>query len=213
MLTIFIYLDESYNLKDSDKKQFISINGFSVVDEKSLFKKWREFRHPFALKRKRIHAKERFFDKLRIKVLKLIRKQNLMVLSVFQVLQNFPFKGNNYFYKGKLNFDKVYYDLIIELLKKLNLGNYQKVIITIDGQQHKAGSLGKKSFKKEVLDFLKKEYNKTQFSFELQPSSSNILLEIADFISNILYRAYIKNNQKFFQDKNLKITQIKNPLK
>ena len=38
---MYIYLDESYNLNDKSKKQFISINGFSVLDEKGLFKKWK----------------------------------------------------------------------------------------------------------------------------------------------------------------------------
>ena len=82
---MYIYLDESYNLKDRKKKQFISINGFAVLDERSLFK--------------------------------------------------------------------------------------------------------------------------------IQPSTTDILLEFADFISNIFYRAYIKDDEKFFENLKFKMVQIKNPLK
>ena len=40
-----------------------------------------------------------------------------------------------------------------------------------------------------------------------------VLLEFADFISNIFYRAYIEDNEKFFENLKFKMVQIKNPLK
>jgi len=119
---MYIFLDESYNLQNRNKKQFISINGFSVLDEKRLFKRWNEYRKPFAKTKRRIHAKEKFFNELRLKALKLIKRNDLTLLSVFQVAQEIPFKQNDfYFYKGKLNFDKLYFDLVIKLLDELNL--------------------------------------------------------------------------------------------
>ncbi len=78
---MYIYLDESYNLKDREKKQFISINGFAVLDERSLFKKWKEYRYPFT-GRRRIHATDSAFNKLRLKTLKLIGRPDLTLLSV-----------------------------------------------------------------------------------------------------------------------------------
>ncbi len=88
---MYIYLDESYNLKDRTKPQFISINGFTVLDERSLFKKWKEYRHPFIGKR-RIHAKDSAFNKLRIKALELLPRPDLTLLTVFQVIQEVSFE-------------------------------------------------------------------------------------------------------------------------
>lgn len=209
---MYIFLDESYNLKDRNKKQFISINGFSVLNEKSLFKRWNAYRRPFAKNKRRIHAKERFFDELRLKALKLIEKSDLSLLSVFQVAQEIPV-NKDYFYKGKLDFDKLYLDLVIKLFKELNLQEYRRVVITVDNRKHKGGALGKNIFKRKILDFLESEYKNIEFVFVFQPSSANVLLELADFVSNIFYREYIQDNEKFFKDLKFKITQLKNPLK
>lgn len=116
---MYIYLDESYNLKNKNKKQFISINGFSVLDERALFKKWKEYRAPFVGKR-RIHAADSAFDSLRVKALKLFAKPDVTL--------------------------------------------------------------------------------------------TDILLEFADFVSNIFYREYQNGNDVFFEEIDFKLVQIKNPL-
>lgn len=209
---LYIYLDESYNLKDRSKKQFISINGFMVLDVKTLFKKWKECRGVFVGKR-RIHAADSVFDKLRLGTLRLIRRHDLTLLTVFQVIQEIPFqKDKDYFYKGKLNFEKIYIDLLKSLFGELNLGEYRNATILVDSRKHKAGILGKENFRREMMQFFKQKYSETRINFEFQSSSNNILLELADFISNIFYRAYIKDNQKFFDDLQFKMAQIKNPL-
>lgn len=211
---MYIFLDESYNLTDRNKKQFISINGFSVLDEKNLFKRWNEYRRRFIRGKRRIHATDQYFDKLKLKALKLIDKPDATLVSVFQVAQEIPFDlKKSYFYKGKLNFDKVYFDLVAELLKRLNLQEYKNVTITIDSRKHKGGVLGKNFFKNNVINFLNAQYQETIFNFTLQPSSSNILLELADFVSNIFYHAYIKGDEQFFNNIRFKLIQLKNPLK
>jgi hypothetical protein len=210
---MYIYLDESYNLRNRTKPQFISINGFAVLDERSLFKKWKEYRRPFVRKR-RIHAKDSAFDKLRIKTLKLFARPDLTLLTVFQIIQEIPFeKEKGYFYRNKLNFEKVYSDLLKILFSKLKLEEYKKIKIIIDSRKYKGGILAKNKFRKEIENFLKKKYLQTKIEFKIQPSSTDILLEFADFISNIFYRAYIKENTKFFENLQFKMIQIKNPLK
>lgn len=211
---MFIFLDESYNLKRRGKKQFISINGFTVLDEKSLFKKWRAYRKFLLHKKRRIHATDTFFDKFRPKVLNLIERPDINLMTAFQVLQEIPaLPSKEYFKNNKLNFDKIYLDLVLELLKKLNLDEYREVTITIDNRQYQKNYLGKIGFQKEVLNFLETTYSQTRFSFVIQPSTSNILLELADFISNIFYRAYLSDDEEFFKNLKSKIIQIKNPLK
>ena len=209
---MFIYLDESYNLKDKNKKQFISINGFSVLNDKQLFKKWKEYRMPFVGKR-RIHATDSSFDKLRVKVLKLFARPDVTLLTVFQVIQEIPFnREKGYFKKGKLNFEKVYSDLTKELFKELRLEEYSKIKIIVDSRKMKGGVLAKKGFRKDMSCFLDDVYNKSLIEFKVQSSSADILLEFADFVSNIFYREYQNENDKFFKEIEFKLVQIKNPL-
>ena len=68
-----IFLDESYNLKDRTKPQFVSINGFKTIDVQKLWKRWKNYRIPFVGK-SRIHASDRLFEPLRAKCLKLINR-------------------------------------------------------------------------------------------------------------------------------------------
>ena len=211
---MYIYLDESYNLKDRSKKQFISINGFMVLDERILFKRWKDYRQPFLSKNIRIHANNKIFNELRIKALKIIGRSDLTLLSSFQILQEISFQKNSvYFYKGKLNFDRVYFDLAIKLFQELNLEEYRNVKIIIDSRKYKGGILGKKNFEQKIKDFLQARYKQVNLEFKIQPSSTDILLELADFISNIFYRAYIKDDKQFFENLRFKMIQIKNPLK
>lgn len=210
---MYIFLDESYNLKDRDKSQFISINGFAVLNARSLFKKWKEYRCPFVGKR-RIHATDSVFNKLRTKTLKLLARPDLTLLTVFQVIQEIPFqKDKDYFCKDKLNFEKVYLDLVKSLLGKLNLGEYKNIDIIIDSRKHKVGILGGREFKEKIRKFLGQKFPETKHKFEMQSSTTNILLELADFISNIFYRSYIKDDKEFFDSLQFKMVQIKNPLK
>ena len=90
-----------------------------VLDIKNLFKKWKNYRQPFLSKKRRIHATDDFFDKLRLKVLELIDRSDMTLLSSFQVLQEISFEKNSvYFYKGKLDFDKIYFDLALKLFQE-----------------------------------------------------------------------------------------------
>lgn len=159
---MYIYLDESYNLKDRDKPQFISINGFMIVPIKKVWKRWREYRRPFAGKW-RIHA-------------------------------------------------KVYEDMLKYLFARIQLNAYTSVSITIDNRKTKAGILGKQQLQQHLLTYLAEYYPRTKAMFNLVPSSSSILLEIADFISNTFYKQYIGQDIPLLQELS-KIIVLKNPLK
>ncbi len=210
---MYIYLDESYNLKDRDKKQFISINGFMVLDEKSLFKEWKKIRRPFLLKRRRIHATDSYFDALKQKVLGIINKKaDLNIVSVIQILQEMPF-DKKYWDKNKLDFDLVCLDLTKCLLRNLNLQEYRFAKIKVDNRKYKNSSFGKNKFGNEINNFLNIYYPKLKAELALQPSTTDVLIELADFISNILYRVEIDDDKNFIEEYRYKIIQIKNPLK
>ena len=210
---MFIYLDESYNLKDRDKLQFISINGFAVLDIKSLFKKWKERRRDFLSKRRHVHASDSRFALLRQEALKVIGRPDVILLTVFQIVQQVPPEpSSKYFRQGKLDFEKIYGEMLKHLFIQLRLGEYKEVKIILDSRKHKNGLLGKKEFQKEMGYFLRQTFSKTKSEFKPQPSSSDILLELADFLSNTFYRAYSRDDQEFFEQLRGKLLQIKNPL-
>jgi len=210
---MYIFLDESYNLKDRTKPQFISINGFKTTGPKQIWKRWKLYRRSF-ISKDRIHATDGRFELLREKALNLIYSlPDATLLTVFQTIQEIPVgKNTPYYRKEKLDFEKVYEDILKALLDKLNIQEYKKVVINIESRKHKGGILGKKKFQENIFTYLKECYPNTVFRFEILPSSSNILVEIADFISNTFYKYYLGQKTKALEDLQGKTIAIKNPL-
>lgn len=211
---MYIFLDESFNLKDRTKPQFISINGFKTTAIKRIWKRWKNYRRKF-ISKARIHATDKRFEILRNKSLNLIcSSPDTILLTVFQDIREIPVgKINSYYKKDKLNFEKVYEDILKALLDKLNLQEYKKVVLTIDSRKHKGGILGKKNFLENILFYLKQCYPNTFFRFDSVPSGSNTLIEIADFVSNTFYKYYIGKKSNSFEKIKIKTITIKNPLR
>ena len=211
---MYIFLDESYNLKDRDKKQFISINGFMTTNVSIIRKRWLRARIPYA-HRQRIHANECYFLPLRNKAFEIIKTHQIYLISVFQDIRSIPYQHNQkYFLKSRLNFEKIYTELCKHLLFSLNLDEYKKVVITIDNRKHKAGVIGKKEFRGAVEKKLKIMYPDVVFEkLRMVPSSSDVLLELADFVSNAFYKYYQDNKNSDLAELKIKTIQIKNPLK
>ena len=67
-----IYLDESYNFQRTKGKLFISINGFAVLNDKALRKRWQAARKPYLQSKRRIHATDSQFIGLKEKSIKLL---------------------------------------------------------------------------------------------------------------------------------------------
>ena len=205
-----IYLDESYNLQRKRGKMFISINGFAVLDEKILRKKWKNIRKPYTKLRRRIHATDSRFEGLRKESIKLLGRHDVNILSVFQLQQEIDYK---YFKKnGGMNFDVVYEDILKSLLGELSLGEYRQVKIIVDSRKHKGGRLAKDTFRKNIEVFFRKKFPDTKCIFKLTPSCMDILVELADIISNTFYKEYQKDSEHVFESLGFRFTQIKNPL-
>jgi len=211
---MYIFLDESYNLKDRSKPQLISISGFIAIDVNKVWKRWREYRRKFAGKW-RIHATDGIFEPLREKAFRLAENiPDITLLSVVQLIPHIPVgKESPYYRKGKLNFDKVYEDMLKSLLEQAHIHTYNEVVITIDSRKMKEGRLGKKRLQEHVLTYFREYYSLVHVEFRPLPSSSSILLEMADFISNTLYRQYIGEKMPMAEKVKGKTIVLKNPLK
>ena len=204
-----IYLDESYNFQKERGKMFISINGFAVLDDKALRKRWKDVRKMFAQMKRRIHATDSRFDELRDKSIKMLGRHDVNILSVFQLVQEIP---HSYFGESNIVFDSVYVALLKKLFIDLSLGEYKQTRIVIDARKHKGGKLGEKKFRREIEKFLFEQFPKTDCLFKLTPSYLDILVELADFVSNTFYREYQTDSDHIFQELGFRLVQIKNPL-
>ncbi|MBU0597354.1 DUF3800 domain-containing protein [Patescibacteria group bacterium] len=204
-----IYLDESYNLQKSKGKMFISINGFAVLNEKALRKRWKGIRKKY-VSRGRIHANDKRYEPLRPKALDLLFSFDIIGLSVFQIVQEIPPK--EYFYKDKINFEKVYLNMLKCLLKQLSINEYKRVNINIDSRTHKRGLIGAWKFQEKMNRFLENEFIGTDSRFYMTPSYLDVLVELADFVSNTFYKEYISDSELIFDKFGSRLLQIKNPL-
>lgn len=190
-------------------KMFISINGFSVLKTDVLRKRWKHIRKSFTKHKRRIHATDPFFDELRTKSISLLNSADVDILSVFQLVQEIPYE---YFDKHGLNFDSIYAELLKTLFKRLSLQEYKQVKIIIDSRKHPGGVSGAKLFQQDMDGFLQNEFAGTKCSFLPTPSYLDILVELADFVSNTFYRAYQQEELAIFNQLGFKLIQIKNPL-
>lgn len=204
-----IYLDESYNFQKERGKMFISINGFAVLDDKTLRKRWKDVRKTSTKTKRRIHATDSHFEELREKSIKMLGRHDVNILSVFQLRQEIP---HNYFDGKGMQFDSVYAALLKKLFSELSLGEYKQTRIVVDARKHKSGKLGEKKFRKEIEKFLSDEFPKTRCLFKLTPSYLDILLELADFVSNTFYKEYQRDSDHVFKKLGFRLVQIKNPL-
>lgn len=204
-----IYLDESYNLQKSKGKMFISINGFSVLNATKLRKRWKQIRKPYTQYKRRIHATDPYFERLRAKSISLLQHNDVTIASVFQLIQEIP---HDYFEKQHMNFDLVYAELLKRLCKKLSLQEYKKVHIIIDARKHPGGIFGANQFHANIIDFLSNEFPDTLCSFTSKPSYMDVLVELADFVSNTFYKTYQQDEQDMFSTLGYRLIQIKNPL-
>lgn len=204
-----IYLDESYNFQKERGKMFLSINGFTVLNAGRLRKRWMHIRKPYTKHKRRIHATDPYFEDLREKSISILNMNDVMIASVFQLVQEIPY---DYFDKHKMDFEKVYSELLKHLFKELLLQEYKQVRTVIDSRKHPGGAFGAKEFQKNMEKFLKKEFSGTKCSFLPTPSYVDVLVELADFVSNTFYKAYIQENDSLFEELGYKLLQIKNPL-
>lgn len=209
-----IFLDESYNLKDRTLPQFISVNGFQTVNVKKVWKRWMEQRRKYAGKW-RIHANDAVFEPLREKALRLAQAlPDITLVSVCQMINEIPVgRESPYWRKDKLDFEKVYEDMLKSLFDRLQLHAYREAIITIDDRKMKEGMLGKQKLQEHILAYLKQYYPATHAEFRPALSSASVLVELADFYSNTLYKEYTGKEIPALAALKGKTMAIKNPLK
>ena len=184
-----------------------------TVPVKKVWKRWREQRRKFVGKW-RIHATDHVFEPLREKAFRVVEQNpDIILLSAVQHISAIPVRTDApYWKKGKLNFDKVYEDMVKSIFDRVQLQAYTAVTVTIDDRKTKEGILGKQKIQEHILAYVTQYYPSTQVTFRFVPSSSEILLEMADFISNSFYKKYTGQEIAALDRLKVKTIVLENPL-
>ena len=138
----------------------------------------------------------------------MLGRHDINIISVFQLSKTIPY---NYF-EDKIRFDQVYAELLKKLFDELSFDEFKQVKIVIDSRKIKGGVLGEKKFRKDIEDFLSNKFPTTCCEFKPTPSYFDVLLELADFVSNTFYKEYQQDSDHIFEKLGFRLIQIKNPL-
>jgi len=188
MAMYYIYLDEAYNLTPNSKNQLIVLGGFGTSEPKKIVKAYKKIRR-FNLKPRQISSEIKSADAIAIKRLipqlfKALIGLDIVIYIIRQDKKIIPFK---YWQKDKLNYEQLYLDLLIKLLKDVwNLEGHNKITVLVD---YFTTKMDKNTMVHKIRSALKIKYSNKDFGIQFADSSSDFNLQIADFIVG----AYLRN--------------------
>ena len=182
----YIYIDEAYNLTSGAKDQLIVIGGFGTSNPKKIAKTYKKIRR-FNLSKRQLKLETKSSDRIAIKKIipKLFRALVGLDIVIYAIRQDKKFIPHNYFKKGKLNYDKLYLDLLIRILRdEWNLENRDNISIMADYFHTKT------DMPKKILKALKQKHPNKKFGIQFADSQKDMNLQIADFIVGSFYKSF-----------------------
>jgi len=206
-----LFLDETFQLKRGMEDQFLVIAGFSTNDPKRIAKivnRIKKHTLPKKLRGQEIKSTNPVADRVfKPKLFRALNNEDVQIYAITQLKGQLP---RDYFYKGKLLYDKLYFDLLnILLVKEWDYRDNQIVITTLDTYRPK--SLTRGEIIDRVHNALKEKYPDKFFRVQFQ-SSELLTLQLADQICGVFYQL-MQENQIWFDMIKPKLKKIvANPL-
>jgi len=209
---MYIYLDETFNLKKGSKNQFLAIAGFSPSKPKDLAKRFNTLKRlklPRSYRNIEVKSTDRITNKsFKPTLLKQIAQRDIEIYCNIQFKNQLPLK---YFRQNKLDYDLLYLDLLTDLLaQRWRYDDNKVIIITLDTFQTKRIDKG------NIIHLLRmdlvKRYPSKHFTIYFETSADYPNLQIADFICGAFSDDILGSsiNKALLSSKIIKIT--KNPL-
>lgn len=186
----YIYIDETYNLTPGSRNQLIVLGGLGTSDPKKVAKTYKKIRK-FTLKSRQLGTEIKSFDRIAIKKLipKVFKALIGLDVVIYVIRQDKKFIPLEYYQKDELNYEKLYLDLLIKLLRdEWGLEKYNQVTVIVDTFKTKTISKDE-MFKKTYLAF-KQKYPDKYFKMRFANSTGDFSLQIADFIVGSFFRAF-----------------------
>ncbi len=186
---MFVFLDESGTLTESDSKCFI-VASYTVGDLKKItkaFRKWQKTKFPKKLKRQTElkFNDSHIEDKLKIKTLQYFAKQDLRIFYTYLKKQNIP---QDYYNKGRVTETGRLYLEIVRATLELYLPITQSQFTVVRDQRTLKGiTVGMFD---DVLktSLLPKLPAKVLLQVQAVDSAASPLIQVADWISGALAR-------------------------
>lgn len=206
-----IYLDESFQLKTGAQNQFLIIAWFETSDPKriaKLFNRIKKHTLPKKISNQEIKSANVIADRaFKPKLFREINKEKINIYAITQLKNHLP---HTYFYKGELQYDNLYLDLLkILLVHEWDYQDNDIIITTMDiyrPRKLKRGDIVK-TLKKELT----KKYPNKHFHIQFQ-TSELLNLQLADQICGVFYQLMQKNQIWFDMIKPKLKKIVANPL-
>ncbi len=188
---MYIYIDETFQLKTGTRGQFMAIGGFSVMDSEASAKSYKK------LKKKCLPKKSNFkevkstnsFSELYILPRLLKREHMIKDIEIGIVKQQKSNLRQDYFRGNLLNYDKLYLDLVKHLLScAWNYIDKDITIITLD--TFKTKTINKADIAGTIQAELKLRNPGVNFNVRFADSVMENL-QLADQICGIVYKEHV----------------------
>jgi len=186
----YIYIDETYNLTHGTPNQLIVLGGFGTSDPKKIAKAYKKIRK-FTLKRRQLGQEIKSSDKIAIKKLipKVFKALTGLDIIIYVIRQDKKFIPFQYYKKNKLDYEKLYLDLLIKLLKEeWNLEEHNQVSVILD--TFKTKKISKDEMIKKICSAFKERYPNKYFKMRFVDSAGDLNIQIADFIVGSFSKAF-----------------------
>lgn len=183
----YIYIDEAYNLAPNAKHQLIVIGGFGTSDPKKIAKAYKKIRK-FNLTKRQYQLETKSSDRVAIKKLipKLFKALVGLDIVIYAIRQDKKFIPYKYFEEDKLNYEKLYLDLLIKLIRdEWDLKKHDNISIMADYFHTKT------NMPEKILNVLKRKYPNKKFGIQFADSQKDINLQIADLIVGSFYKSFV----------------------
>lgn len=190
---MFIYLDETGTLTESNGKYFI-VGTYTVGDPRKItkaFRKWQKTKFPKKLKRQ-VELKfndSHIDDKLRLKTLQYFAKQDIRIFYTYLQKKNIP---QEYYKKGKVTETGLLYTEIVRATLELFMPVTDSQFTVIRDQRTLKGVTVDKFDEILRASLLPKLPAKVNFQVQAVDSTSNPLIQVADWVCGALARYYEK---------------------
>lgn len=206
-----IYLDESFQLKKGIKNQFLLIAGFAARDPKRIAKLYNRIKKhaiPKRMSTQEIKSTNPIADRaFKPRLFRELAEEDVQFYAITQLKDQLPY---DYFSKGALLYDRLYFELLkVLLVKEWDYQDEGIVITTMDSYRPF------RMKREEIITAITKELTVTYPGkyFRIQFLTSELLnLQLADQICGVFYQL-MQENQTWFDMIKPKLKKIVvNPL-
>lgn len=208
---MYIFLDETFQLKKGAENQFLAIAGFSTKDPKRIAKvvnRVKKHTLPKKLRTSEIKSTNLIADRaFKPKLFKALINEDLEIYAITQLKNQLPL---SYFSDSVLLYDKLYLQLLeILLIQEWSYYDDKIVITTLDS--YRPISVTRGELIRTLENELRIKYPDRHFRIQFH-TSELLTLQLADLICGVFYQL-MQENQTWFDMIKPKLKKIvANPL-